>query len=641
MKKLALLAVIFMLAGTLAQAGVTVNVSKAYSDAAHGQDATHTDTITKALELCSGDGDTILIQDSSVYSEDFYTPINRKADNTTLLTNLTIQADAGTTPTLERPASSAAAAPVVRFGPINNNTTQLLTAHSSTYTIRGADANHKMTLRQLKGNIAQINSGTNFRAMHDIVCENLILERPVPGTGQSYVVDGTSTLNPGVTTGYFSDSGPFIKVNHSGTITCTNIDFVGRNKNDFDDMIHVAMSAGAQSTFTNVDFSQANGNDVPMDYDGLSSTKINAMVGLNSTSNQNFTSAYMTFNHCNFALSNASKALGNRMAIFRDNGIATGGKVEFNDCTFDTGGSVAVPGPAGLAFGSPQDVTITTPHFVGPMGTAAIRLDLTDRSATAAGYTTLKISGTKGGDKADLSPLTPGGFNVISMMQGTVTLTDCASSSATAVQHNVVLTTNTTQAPLGITMDRCIWGDNAGMTFASTGGDATKKSTVNASNTIWLGATGNAGIVNSVSTDNTSVTLNLTHCTLTGAGNALLALGSQDKVTGNYSIFDASLTTTKKANATYTLNGTGNLCWAGTAGTAVFATEPAGTLHGDPKLDVTGHIALDSPARDAANGSSATIWDVDGQHRPVDGKTCDIGADEIAVNPATSWSVFE
>jgi len=54
----------------------------------------------------------------------------------------------------------------------------------------------------------------------------------------------------------------------------------------------------------------------------------------------------------------------------------------------------------------------------------------------------------------------------------------------------------------------------------------------------------------------------------------------------------------------------------------------AGNISADPLLDATGHLAAESPCRNAGTASGAPATDIDGQPRPQEG-AFDIGADEF------------
>src|SRR5947207_4920866 len=54
----------------------------------------------------------------------------------------------------------------------------------------------------------------------------------------------------------------------------------------------------------------------------------------------------------------------------------------------------------------------------------------------------------------------------------------------------------------------------------------------------------------------------------------------------------------------------------------------AGNISADPLLDSTGHLAPESPCRNAGTASGAPATDIDGQPRPQEG-AFDIGADEF------------
>ena len=54
----------------------------------------------------------------------------------------------------------------------------------------------------------------------------------------------------------------------------------------------------------------------------------------------------------------------------------------------------------------------------------------------------------------------------------------------------------------------------------------------------------------------------------------------------------------------------------------------AANISADPLLDTTGHIAPESPCRNAGTANGAPATDIDGQTRPQEGAD-DIGADEF------------
>lgn len=139
----------------------------------------------------------------------------------------------------------------------------------------------------------------------------------------------------------------------------------------------------------------------------------------------------------------------------------------------------------------------------------------------------------------------------------------------------------------------------------------------------------------------TNDTLNMVHCTVfnTTGGLDMMYASSSDVLTGQFTIFDAA--GANSVNPHIALNGNNNLLNSADILDFGGTGYPGDTILGDPQIDATGRLTIDSSiALSQATGSTVAV-DIDGDSRPLGGSTPDIGADEFDdALDVPSWSRY-
>jgi hypothetical protein len=308
---------------------------------------------------------------------------------------------------------------------------------------------------------------------------------------------------------------------------------------------------------------------------------------------------------------------------------AGAGGVTFNGCTFSSPNTAIIQSVGGAA-----PITLNDPVFTG--NGSALRFFL-------VGHTGMfTIAGSNPANKVNLDM--PGTLVFMRKLEGIVNLTNVTAGSANGSLIDTVGMGAPT-APLTVNIDQSKFTGSGGKFVLYTGQPNAQTVSLNATNTIWIGNYPGTE-VGSINDPDRAVqaTMAFTHCTIAGITSQpnaiLLNAAATDVINGQYSIFDASQTTTLLAAAP-PLTGTGNLIYstgpaAPTGGWN--AGSPPGTIIADPQLAPNGELTSGSPAVNGATGSLTSV-DYIGTARPQS-TAPDIGAHESSFSAVSDWQMF-